>query len=483
MSRDKRYQAISVVVVLLFLAGIIYCGVLVSQSNKGKTQNNTQLPTSSPDFNRSFVGVVKGLDFENQTISLVSTENAVQMDFRFNGGTDVRTQYDKIVSMKAITLGEIVDFTFDSKTNKLRSLKINKDAWSYENIKKMKMDSDKGVIQLGNSRYGIKEGLLYVGNNKIINLSDLSSKDQLTVKGIGEMVYSIIVTKGHGILRFTNIKDFVGGTVYVGASTYKTVKGEPMNLVIREGSYKIVMQNGELIGTKEVTVKRDEEITVDMSEFKISKARIGKVTFSISPYGADVYINGKAVDYSEPVSLNYGNHTIQVALSGYKSFSGILTVGQSTQEIEVNLVPDTSKDESSGSDDVTSDEDKDDSDDIVLDWNSDQVEDTNTSKPSASATPSASSSPAASASPTVKPSATPGSGTDTLHKITISKPEDVEVYIDDVYKGLAPVNFTKVLGSHTITLKKDGYKSKTYSIHVEDNNENVFYTFDELVKE
>lgn len=480
MSRDKRYQAVSVLVILLFLAGIAYCGVLVVRNNSGKAHTGTQTPTSSPNFNRSFVGVVKTLDDENQTISIISTENAALMNFRYNGGTDVKNQYGKIVSMKAIKLGEIVDFTYDSKTNKLLSLNIDKDAWTYENVKKMKMDNTKRVIQLGNSRYGYTEGIVYVGDNEIIQLSDISSKDQLTVKGIGDTVYSITVTKGHGIIRFTNIDDFVGGTVYVGASTYKKVKSEPMNLIIREGSYKIVMQNGALIGTKEVKVERDKEITVDMSEFKITKARIGEVTFSVSPYGADVYIDGEAIDYSSPVSLSYGNHTILVSLSGYKSFSGILTVGQSKQEIEVNLVPDTSEDESSGGDDVTTDDNNNnDSNDIVLDWDSDKTGDSNSNSPTASTAPS----PSASASPSATPSSSVGSSIDTLHRITISAPENVEVYVDDAYKGMSPVSFTKMLGSHVVTLKKNGYTTKTYTIHVEDNNENAFYTFADLVKE
>lgn len=482
MNRGKQYQAVIVMVVLLFVAGLVYCGVQIGKSNKSGTQAEGSQTTGNPDFKRSFTGVVKGIDEENQTISLLGTDNAVQMNFSYNGGTDVKDQYGKVISMKVIPLGEIVEFTYDAKTNKLLSLNIDKNAWTYENVKKMKMDTERGVIQLGSSRYGFTENLVYVGDNEIINLSDLSSKDQLTIKGIGENVYSIIVTRGHGMIRFTNIRDFIGGTVYIGASTYKTVKGEPFNLIMREGTYKVVMQNGELVGTKKVTVERDQEVTVDMSEFKISKARIGTVSFKINPYGADLYINGKATDYSKPITLNYGNHTLIVKLAGYKTFSGVLTVGQSEQEIEVNLVPKTSDEESSGGDDVTDSKDNVDKDDIVLDWDSDKTDESlaSSKEPAASSKPSTSTE--ASSKPTSSKAPTAGSEIDTLHKITISSPENVEVYIDDAYKGISPVSFTKVLGTHTVTLKKDGYTTKTYTVHVEDNNENVFYTFSDLVK-
>ncbi len=477
MNRGKHYQAVLGIVVFLFLVGLGYCGMLFVKDSNGYQNGMESKATTSPNFNRSYKGVVKAIDEENQTISIVGIDNAVQMNIKYNGGTDVKDQYGKIISVKGIIIGEIVAFSYDSRTNKMVSMSIDKDAWTYENVKKMKLDSEKGVIQLGSSRYAFHNGLLYVSNNEIISLSDLSGKDQLTLKGIGETVYSIIVTKGHGIIHFTNINDFVGGTVYIGASTYKTVKKEPFNIIVREGSYKITMQNGELIGTKQITIERNQELTVDMSEFKISKSKIGYVTFNINPYGADLYINGNATDYSKPIKLNYGNHTIIVKLAGYKGFSGILTVGQSEQDIDVTLVPDSSDEDSSSDNDVKPEKDKTDSDDIVLDWDSDKTDSDNNAT-QGSQSPIDSSVPSFS----TDKSGSETSKVDTLHKITVSSPEGVEVYLDDAYKGIAPVSFSKTLGTHIITLKKDRYTSKTYTIHVEDNNEDIFYTFEALVK-
>lgn len=483
MNRGQRYQAVMVLVIVLFVLGLGYCGYIASKEQDTAGKHMDQATTVSPNYDRSFTGVVKALDLENQTVSILGTDNSVQLNFKYNGGTDVRNQYGKVISIKAITLGEIVDFTYDSQTNKLKTLTINKDAWTYENVKKMKMDTNHGILQLGEKNYAVKEGILYVGDNEIIEFSDLSSKDQFTIKGIGDTVYSIIVTKGHGVLRFTNIDDFIGGTVYISASTYQRVLEQPLSVEVREGSYKVVMQNGKLTGIKQVTVERGKELTIDMSEFKLDKAKVGDVTFAISPYGADLYIDGKAVDYSKTVSLNYGNHKIEVQLNGYKSFSGVLTVGQQEQDIEVSLVPDTSEEESQGSDDVTSTGDQTDKDDdIVLDWDSDKVDKTDKEETEPSKQPSQGT-PASTAPESSSPSSPAGSGIDTLHKITVSEPEKVEVYVDDAYKGMTPVSFTKVLGSHRITLKKKGYTSKTYTIHVEDNNENVFYTFAELEKD
>ena len=48
--------------------------------------------------------------------------------------------------------------------------------------------------------------------------------------------------------------------------------------------------------------------------------------------------------------------------------------------------------------------------------------------------------------------------------------------------GIAPVRFTKTVGRHEITLKKNGYKTKTYSIYLENNKQDETYSFSALEK-
>ena len=67
--------------------------------------------------------------------------------------------------------------------------------------------------------------------------------------------------------------------------------------------------------------------------------------------------------------------------------------------------------------------------------------------------------------------------------ITISAPVDAEVYQDNLYMGIAPVTYTKSAGSHTITLRKQGYITKSYNIEVPDDGKDVTYAFPELEPE
>ena len=65
-------------------------------------------------------------------------------------------------------------------------------------------------------------------------------------------------------------------------------------------------------------------------------------------------------------------------------------------------------------------------------------------------------------------------------RITIEAPAGVDVYQDNLYKGIAPVTYTKTAGEHTITLRRTGYITRSYGITVPDDNQDVTYSFPEL---
>ena len=68
-------------------------------------------------------------------------------------------------------------------------------------------------------------------------------------------------------------------------------------------------------------------------------------------------------------------------------------------------------------------------------------------------------------------------------QLYIDGPEGTEVYYDGAYKGIAPCHFTKNGGTHVITLIKDGYETKSYTLNLSSGTENESYSFNELVEE
>ena len=216
---------------------------------------------------------------------------------------------------------------------------------------------------------------------------------------------------------------------------------ENMLITVAEGSYRLTLCKRRAATTKTVTVRSDEETVVDFSDYVATATNIGEVTFHIEPEGAALYLNGTAVNYSKPLALSYGKYNIAVSLTGYKSFTGVLTVAEPSQPLEINLIEEKAE----------ASENK------------------------------------ATASPTVTPSSkddnTITKKIDSNHTITVSAPEGAEVFLDNVYKGLAPCTFTKVIGSQTITLSDAGYVTKSYSVDILDDDKNVKLSFADLVKD
>ena len=69
------------------------------------------------------------------------------------------------------------------------------------------------------------------------------------------------------------------------------------------------------------------------------------------------------------------------------------------------------------------------------------------------------------------------------YDIKITAPEGVNVYFDDMYVGIAPVDIMKKTGDHTITLSKAGYVTKSYSIEVGEEEKDVTFELPELERQ
>ena len=73
--------------------------------------------------------------------------------------------------------------------------------------------------------------------------------------------------------------------------------------------------------------------------------------------------------------------------------------------------------------------------------------------------------------------------TDSTKTISFRKPEGATISFDGRIIGDAPCEIAKVTGEHEITLKKDGYETQTFNVNIEDDGEDVVFSFPEMVKE
>lgn len=463
---DKYRKYIPFVILIAMVALVISVITGEADTNGGhKTQINTATaPGLSPQeqvtYDRQILGVVKSIDTDKKSITLYNVEENDELVLYYDGATSIKDKYDQEITMSQLTVGEMVDVYY-LLNNNIVEITMSKDAWEYKKVSNLVINNDKKMLSISSRNYQFTENLIIASGNQLINLIDLSDKDELTLKGVGSKVYSILVTKGHGYVRFSNYEDFIGGNLEIGNDNMIAISKD-MLVVVREGDYKLTMENDGLTGSKLIRVLRDQELLVDMGEFRKEAPRVGKVEFTVLPNGADLYVDGKEVDYSEPFELKYGEHTVTVSLSGYEDYTGTITIDESSMQFFITLAEPTVTEEESDSDDSSS---------------------TNSNNNSSSNTNSSnSSSNDESLEEEVKNADTSNNSVDSDHKIYVQTPIGASVYWNGQLMGTAPVNFTKQVGSYTISLAADGYETVSYPVIIADDGDDIYLNFPNLTQ-
>jgi hypothetical protein len=234
-----------------------------------------------------------------------------------------------------------------------------------------------------------------------------------------------VVEKGHGYLRLTNDAYAIGGWIEIGQSIIQRVS-DGMLLTVPEGTFEVYISASGFNTTRKVTIERNKETTIDLGDVEIEEIRKGKVIFTVTPSFAAVYVDGEEVDTSKVVELEFGLHQIVCEADGYDTITQYIKVTEGLAN--VNIVMDVAGTNPSVSDNELPDN-----------------------------------------------TITAGIG-----RVYIDSPAGVEVYVDGVYMGMSPVHFAKRIGSLTITLRREGYITKSYTIFIDDAASDVTYSFSAL---
>ncbi len=366
-------------------------------------------------------------DEEENTMTFLNLELGRRYTLSVDGTTRFMDKYGDGLSKEQVEPGDIVDITFLKTQKHLTTLQLSTQSWTYTEVERYEINSVRGWVSIGAETYRITSNTQYLSEGRPIEEMDLNPSDILTFQGIGKQVLSVKVEKGHGYLRLENDASFVGGWIEIGQALIQRIS-EGMLLLVPEGSYQVNISHRGGGGTKEVVIRRNEEVTLDIGDLEVPEPQYGMVLFSMDPAGAQLYIDGSKVDTSGPVSLEYGLHQMIARAEGYQSVTQYIRVGQESAGINV-----------------------------VLDAN--RTEDSSTD------------------------SSLPGS-TDTTsgyYKVYVDAPEGVEVYLDGNYMGVTPCNFKKTAGTHVITLRKTGYTTRSYTVQVDEEAKDISYSFADLV--
>ena len=404
-----------------------------------------------PAKEESVFCIVTNIDDVNGKISLKAVGYATEYQLSFTGGTDVRDKYGEILPISGVKLGSVVDVVYDANRDKLLSLTIsgNDKIQELREVSGAEIDYDADTIKFDNQTYNLGKNVCVFSDNREIGLNEICSEDQLTVWLYNSQVCSILVDLGHGYVKLSDYESYIGGTVEIGYDVIVPVT-ENMLLTVREGDCTLRISKGNDSGTKDVTVVKNQEVNLSLKDIAIEPKQIGSVLFELTPSDAEVYIDGKKVNTEGAVEIVYGKHKIYIQANGYHSCSASFNVNYAYKVKKYTL------------------EEVDSSKETNSDTTHTDAGSGTTQKPQEDKTTEKETNAGAT------------TGKKTSNKITVSKPIGANVYLDGEYVGVAPISFTKVTGSHIITLSMSGYLSKSYTETFTDDGSDKTLDYEEL---
>ena len=386
--------------------------------------------------------VIEAIYPESAQFDLMNISSGRTYTLSYDGTTMFLDKYGTSMSANQLEAGQIVDVRFLKEFKFASRVALSSGTFTYDNVSKYSFNRQNQSATVGNENYSLSDSAIFLSDGKQISQENIVSGDILTIRGIGYNIYSVVVERGHGYLRIDDPGTLSGGWIEVGQAVIQKIDGDLL-LNVPEGGYEVRITAKGVDVIKPVTIVRNIETKLDVSDVVPEEAQTGKIVFAITPSVATTYVDGKEIDTTKPVSLEYGIHQLIVKAQGYDSVTRYIRVAQELATISVDLDRATEPSISENSQVVSQN-----------DFNS--------------VSPNSISSNSASADG---------------YKIYVDSPANTEIYLDGAYKGIIPCNFAKVTGSHTFTLSKSGYKTKSYTVDIDGMDRDVSIAFSELEKD
>ncbi len=497
-------------------------------------------------FDSADTACVKQINTLSKTIQFRNHDTGKNYTLKYDNTSQIYDIHKEPVSASMLEVGQVVDITFLKGSKHLNSLSVSDSAWVEAGVTDFSLVSDDETAKINGTVFHLTRKTLIISDGQAVNPEDILETDTLRVSGIDKEIYSIVVTRGHGYVSLSsdtvNDRSLVGAWIELDKEVIRKITPK-MLISAPEGSYNVSIAGNGTKFSSEIVVKRNEETVIDTSVVEVEKVKEGTVKFVVTPEEARIFVDGDEVMNEVAHSYTYGKHKLHVMAEGYKSQDHYLKVAQpdATLFIELEKDKDSSKKEDEDASTESTSADSTESVDSASTAStyepatSDSASTASsssmwvTSGTTASTSDSASTSTtagidsSAAATTTSASSSTTGSTTGSSaastttsgssgsstssssgsssgdsgssgssssddnslsgYRVSFDAPVGAEAYFDGNYVGIIPCSFAKEAGQHMVTLQKEGYQTKSYTIQVDSEKNNVTYTFPEMVPE
>ncbi len=488
MKSEKRVLfllAASAVVILLVTVLTLFSGKEEPAGTKkpGKRPKATAGVSSgeiAAEYNKLMM--IKSADTETGMIVAFDLEEGGEVTLSYGVAADIRSKYGSLTYAASLQYGDIVRTEYNGDGSLVR-MRLSGEHWELHGVEEFSISD--GSLNVNNTNYRITEKTVAYCEGEQIAVGEVKDVDRVELYGLGTEILAIHVIKGHGSIKLINCSEFQGAKVSFKDESH-VLEGEPSYLV-REGKYTVSVIGEKNAAAAEVTVARNEQVVIDLYEYGGAPVNTAEVRFKITPFSAVLKIDGERVDYFEQdLVLEYGEHKIEAELGGYLTYKGYLNITKPYHTFQIDLPErpasseEPSGDSQGGSPDDSGSESGDGSGTSEYPGNGDDDDNPDDDGNSESSGGGNSSGNAGSADDGTEGNETAerryvpigeagGYDYDKEYSTFLLEPTGAVVLIDGVSLGTAPVEFEKILGTYTITLRKNG-REKEYTVTVDEGS-------------
>lgn len=293
--------------------------------------------------------IVSDINSANETIRVYNYSTGVQYQYYYGLTTGFFDKYGNHMSVSDIHQGDVVDISGADSDGKAKRIQKSDKVWTNDAVTNFSVDKDKSVLEIGNSSYRLGERTMIFSGSDVVDTDSLTAQDKLAVVGIDKDIVSISVTTGHGTLQLSNTSLFEGSFLQLGDRIFAEITKD-MSLDVPEGSYTLAVANNGWGGSTDIEIKRGEITKVNLNDLKGEGPKKSSILFEVDVQGAKIYVDGSEIDYTSPVEITYGKHTLKVTADGYDTWTRTLYVNskEATVQITINDNKDSLGSDSSG---------------------------------------------------------------------------------------------------------------------------------------
>ena len=349
MKYEKKIKRLVIIIILILLTG---CGnngkgtvagtnYYYPEQTEKETQKEVSAESIKAEFsNEYYMIIVNNMATEHLLLKQINSGKLQTCVYSLT--TNFKDKYGNSTSVSYFEPGRIITVGEEDSKGRIKSAQISDEVWEYENVVRFEIDEERGIFQIADTKYYFDKNVYVVSAENIIKISDVKEEDKLRVIGKNKEIVSVAVTTGQGTIALKNTELFEDSFIQIGNRIFAEITGE-MELEVPEGTYTITVANKGYGGSKEYEIVRDRTTVVDLDELKGDGPKIGLINFTIGTTDENedaeitFMVDGKEVDFKEPVELTYGIHSIAAESFGYETYHKKLFVNSESALIVIAL--------------------------------------------------------------------------------------------------------------------------------------------------